>query len=55
MRANRSCASPISPASLSKAEGMTPVEMLEYVEFPPIERHPDRLTLGSYSFLWIDL
>jgi maltose alpha-D-glucosyltransferase/alpha-amylase len=24
---------------LSKVEGMTPVEMLGYVEFPPIERH----------------
>lgn len=34
---------------------MTPVEMLGYVEFPPIERHPYRLTLASYSFLWLEL
>ncbi len=40
---------------LSKVEGMTPVEMLGYVEFPPIERHPYRLTLASYSFLWLEL
>ncbi|MGA8618199.1 MAG: alpha-glucosidase C-terminal domain-containing protein [Candidatus Sulfotelmatobacter sp.] len=37
---------------LSKVEGMTPVETLGYVEFPPIDRHPYRLTLASYSFLW---
>jgi len=35
---------------LSKVEGMTQVEMLGYGEFPPIERHPYRLTLASYSF-----
>jgi len=40
---------------LSKVEGTTPVEMLGYVEFPPIERHPYRLTLASYSFLWLEL
>jgi maltose alpha-D-glucosyltransferase / alpha-amylase len=40
---------------LSKLEGMTPVEMLGYVEFPPIERNPYRLTLASYSFLWLEL
>jgi hypothetical protein len=32
---------------LSKVEGMTPVEMLGYVESPPIERYPYRLRLAS--------
>jgi maltose alpha-D-glucosyltransferase / alpha-amylase len=40
---------------LSKLEGMVPVEMLGYVEFPAIERHPYRLTLAPYSFLWLEL
>ena len=40
---------------LSKLEGMTPVEMLGYVEFPPIQRQPYRLTLAPYSFLWLEL
>ena len=40
---------------LSEAEGAIPVEMLGYVEFPPIERHPYRLTLAPYSFLWFEL
>lgn len=40
---------------LSKLEGMTPVEILGYVEFPPIERHPYRFTLAPYSFLWLEL
>jgi maltose alpha-D-glucosyltransferase/alpha-amylase len=40
---------------LSKLEGMTPVEMLGYVEFPTIERQPYRLTLAPYSFLWLEL
>src|SRR5712675_514904 len=40
---------------LSKLEGMIPVEMLGYVEFPPIERQPYRLTLAPYSFLWLEL
>jgi maltose alpha-D-glucosyltransferase/alpha-amylase len=35
--------------------GMVPVEMLGYVEFPPIARQPYRLTLGPYSFLWLEL
>ncbi len=34
---------------------MTPVEMLGYVEFPPIEHKPYRLTLAPYSFLWLEL
>src|SRR6202051_3374929 len=40
---------------LSKLEGMVPVEMLGYVEFPTIERQPYRLTLAPYSFLWLEL
>jgi maltose alpha-D-glucosyltransferase/alpha-amylase len=40
---------------LSKVEGMTPVEMLGYVEFPTVERQPYRLTLAPYSFLWLEL
>jgi maltose alpha-D-glucosyltransferase / alpha-amylase len=40
---------------LSKLEGMMPVEMLGYVEFPPIDRQPYRLTLAPYSFLWLEL
>jgi maltose alpha-D-glucosyltransferase/alpha-amylase len=40
---------------LSKLDGMTPVEMLGYVEFPRIERQPYRLTLAPYSFLWLEL
>src|SRR5271154_4088496 len=40
---------------LSELEGMVPVEMLGYVEFPPIGRQPYRLTLGAYGFLWLEL
>jgi maltose alpha-D-glucosyltransferase/alpha-amylase len=40
---------------LSKQEGLVPVEMLGYVEFPPIERQPYRFTLAPYSFLWLEL
>jgi len=40
---------------LSKLEGMVPVEMLGYVEFPAVERPPYRLTLAPYSFLWLEL
>jgi maltose alpha-D-glucosyltransferase / alpha-amylase len=40
---------------LSKFEGMVPVEMLGYVEFPAIESEPYRLTLAPYSFLWLEL
>ena len=35
--------------------GMTPVEMLGYVEFPPITRQPYRLILGPYGFFWLEL
>lgn len=40
---------------LSELEGMVPVEMLGYVEFPTIGRQPYRFTLASYSFLWLEL
>ena len=40
---------------LSKLDGMVPVEMLGYVEFPVIEKTPYRLTLAPYSFLWLEL
>ena len=40
---------------LSKLEGMIPVEMLGYVEFPAVDHHPYRLTLAPYSFLWLEL
>jgi maltose alpha-D-glucosyltransferase/alpha-amylase len=36
-------------------EGMVPIEMLGYVEFPPIGRQPYRLTLAPYGFLWLEL
>ncbi len=40
---------------LSAMAGMTPVEMLGYVEFPRIGTAPYPLTLGAYSFLWFEL
>jgi maltose alpha-D-glucosyltransferase/alpha-amylase len=40
---------------LAKLKGMIPVEMLGYVEFPPIDQHPYRLTLTPYSFFWLEL
>ena len=40
---------------LAELEGMTPVEMLGYVQFPRIEHQPYRLTLGPYGFLWLEL
>ena len=45
------------PVDLDLAElaGMTPVEMLGYVEFPPITREPYRLTLGPYGFFWLEM
>ncbi len=41
--------------SLAKLKGMTPVEMLGYVEFPVIDEQAYRLTLGPYGFLWLEL
>jgi maltose alpha-D-glucosyltransferase / alpha-amylase len=40
---------------LSDLEGAVPVEMLGYVEFPPIGKQPYRFTLGAYGFLWLEL
>jgi maltose alpha-D-glucosyltransferase/alpha-amylase len=40
---------------LSCLAGMTPVEMLGYTEFPPIDKAPYRLSLGPYAFLWFEL
>jgi maltose alpha-D-glucosyltransferase/alpha-amylase len=40
---------------LAGMEGMVPVEMLGYVEFPPISGTPYSLTLGPYGFLWLEL
>ena len=40
---------------LSKLEGMTPIEMLGYVEFPVIGQQPYRLTLAPYGFIWLEL
>jgi maltose alpha-D-glucosyltransferase/alpha-amylase len=39
---------------LPDLEGMIPVEMLGYVEFPPIGKQPYRLTLGPYGFFWLE-
>ena len=41
--------------SLEDFHGMVPVEMLGYVQFPPIGKQPYPLTLGPYSFLWFEL
>ena len=40
---------------LAELEGMVPIEMLGYVEFPRITRQPYRLTLGPYGFFWLEL
>ena len=40
---------------LSQVEGMTPVEMLGYVEFPTVGKQSYRLSLAPYSFLWLEL
>src|ERR1700677_2761924 len=40
---------------LPQLEGATPVEMLGYVDFPPIGKQPYRLTLGPYGFFWLEL
>jgi maltose alpha-D-glucosyltransferase/alpha-amylase len=45
------------PAQLDLSEyaGLTPVEMLGYVEFPKIEKMPYSITLNQYGFLWLEL
>ncbi len=40
---------------LSEFEGMRPVEMLGYVEFPVIGEQPYALTPGPYAFMWFEL
>jgi maltose alpha-D-glucosyltransferase / alpha-amylase len=40
---------------LSKLVGMTPIEMLGYVDFPVIDTKPYRFTMAPYSFLWLEL
>ncbi len=40
---------------LSRLEGMLPIEMLGYVEFPVVEQQPYRLTLAPYGFMWLEL
>ncbi len=40
---------------LSEFEGMIPVEMVGYVEFPTISRQPYPITLGPYGFFWLEL
>ena len=40
---------------LPELEGMVPVEMLGYVDFPAIGKQPYRLTLGPYGFFWLEL
>src|SRR6202050_2550645 len=48
------CAQPVQ-LDLSRLEGMLPIEMLGYVEFPAVGREPYRLTLAPYGFLWLEL
>ena len=45
------------PAELDLAlfEGLTPIEMLGYTEFPAIGTSPYFLTLGPYGFYWFEL
>jgi maltose alpha-D-glucosyltransferase/alpha-amylase len=40
---------------LTALQGLTPVEMLGYVEFRKIGPEPYQLTLGPYGFLWFEL
>ena len=40
---------------LSAFDGMRPMEMLGYVEFPVIGRRPYALTPGPYAFMWFEL
>ncbi len=40
---------------LAEMDGMLPVEMLGYVEFPKIGKQPYPLTLAPYGFLWLEL
>jgi len=40
---------------LAQFDGVKPVEMMGYVEFPRIGKQPYPLTLGAYEFLWFEL
>ena len=40
---------------LEKYAGLSPVEMLGYVQFPAIRKQSYPLTLGPYGFLWLEL
>jgi maltose alpha-D-glucosyltransferase/alpha-amylase len=40
---------------LSEYDGMVPIEMLGYVEFPRIGKLPYAVTLAPYGFLWLEL
>jgi maltose alpha-D-glucosyltransferase/alpha-amylase len=40
---------------LSRFEGIVPVEMLGYVDFPAIGRNPYRITLAPYAVFWFEL
>ncbi len=53
--ANLSRFSQPAELDLSAFEGMRPVEMLGYVEFPVIGRRPYSLTPGPYGFTWFEL
>lgn len=41
--------------NLAEYDGMLPVEMLGYVDFPPITSQPYPITLAPYGFLWLEL
>ena len=40
---------------LAGLAGLTPVEMLGYVDFPNITAQPYPLTLAPYGFMWLEL
>jgi len=40
---------------LARFEGLIPVEMLGYVEFPKIRKAPYALTLAPYGYFWFEL
>ncbi|HJU73957.1 MAG TPA: alpha-glucosidase C-terminal domain-containing protein, partial [Gemmatimonadaceae bacterium] len=47
-------AQPVS-LELEHWAGVTPVEMLGYVDFPKIGTAPYCLSLGPYGFFWFEL
>lgn len=53
--ANLSRFSQPAQLDLSEYDGMVPVEMLGYVEFPTINKQPYAVTLAPYGFLWLEL